>query len=351
MMATNQESAGAPLLEIEDLHTDIVLRHSVVHAVDGVSLKVKAGETLGIVGESGCGKTMTGMSIMRLLPTGGAIVKGSIRLAGRDLVPLSENEMHNVRGNECAVIFQDPMTSLNPTMTIGKQVAEAILAHKKMTRADAMKRAEELLALVGMPRPKDRLRAYPHQLSGGLRQRVVIAIALAGEPRLLIADEPTTALDVTIQAQILGLLDDLSERLGMAILLITHDLGVIAGRADRVAVMYAAKVVEEGPAEAIFHNPHHPYTKALLESIPRLDQVQEERLYSIPGIPPDLSSPPPGCRFAPRCQFATQVCRLTEPVLAGDSDHRFACHHPVGMAPAAMPSGAGTQPSVPGNPA
>jgi oligopeptide/dipeptide ABC transporter ATP-binding protein len=320
----------APLLEITGLKTYIRQRRNEVRAVDGVSLTVEEGETLGLVGESGCGKTMTGMSIIRLLPPGGYIAGGSIKLAGKELTTLPEREMRHVRGNEVAVIFQDPMTSLNPTMQIGQQIAEGVRIHRNASRAQAMKRAEEALGLVGMPRPKERLHDYPHQLSGGLRQRVMIAMALACEPKMLIADEPTTALDVTIQLQILELLYDLKQRLKMAVLLITHDMGVIAGRADRVMVMYAGKIVEAADTVELFNHTRHPYTEALLASIPRMDQREDTPLYSIPGIPPDLSNPPTWCRFQPRCRYATGICHEEEPPLAGDDPaHQFACFNPV----------------------
>ena len=322
---------ATPVLEIKDLRTYIRQRRSLVHAVDGVSLRIEQGETLGLVGESGCGKTMTAMSIMKLLPGGGYIASGSIRLSGQEIVQLEDDEMRRLRGNEVAVIFQDPMTSLNPTMTIGNQIAESLRIHRGWKPDQAMARAEEVLGVVGMPKPKERLHQYPHQLSGGLRQRVMIAMALACEPKLLIADEPTTALDVTIQAQILTLLDNLKREYRMAVLLITHDLGVIAGRADRVAVMYAGKIVEEAPIDELFSNTHHPYAEALLQSIPKPDQEQSQPLYSIPGIPPDLSRPPSGCRFHPRCRYATSECALREPLLDGeDSRHLYACFHPVG---------------------
>ena len=319
------------VLEIDDLHTDIAVKPRVVRAVDGVSFSIRAGETLGLVGESGCGKSMTGMSVMKLLPPGGHIRSGSIRLNGRDVVPLDDREMRAIRGNDVAVIFQDPLTSLNPTMTIGRQIAETLRIHRDVAAGPARARAIEVLGLVGMPRPRERVDDYPHQLSGGLRQRVMIAMALANEPRLLIADEPTTALDVTIQAQILDLLDRLKQELDMAVLLITHDMGVVAGRADRVAVMYAGRIVEEAATTTLFHSVRHRYTEALLDAIPRFDQDRTEELYSIPGMPPDLTNPPPACRFSPRCRFVTPVCTETEPELAElEPDHRFACHHPAG---------------------
>jgi oligopeptide/dipeptide ABC transporter ATP-binding protein len=317
------------LLEIEGLRTEIRGRSSAVVPVDGVSLTIRQGETVGLVGESGCGKTMTAMSIMRMLPPGGHIVSGAIRLSGRDLTPLGPEEMRRVRGSQIATVFQDPMTSLNPTMTIGDQIAGPVRIHQGVSKAAARRRAEEVLGLVGMPRPAERLGAYPHQLSGGLRQRVMIAMALACEPKLLIADEPTTALDVTIQAQILELLDDLKARLDMGMLLVTHDMGVIAGRADKVLVMYAGRIVESAGTEGLFAGPRHPYTEALLGAIPQLDTVRDRDLYSIPGLPPDLANPPSGCRFAPRCRYATQVCEEKDPVLGGGQPgHRYACFHP-----------------------
>jgi peptide/nickel transport system ATP-binding protein len=317
------------LLEVEDLKTQIRLRRGTVHAVDGLSFEVEAGETLGIVGESGCGKTMAAMSIMRLLPRGGFIAGGEIRLDGRDLAKISPTELRSVRGNDVGMVFQDPMNSLNPTMMIGKQIAEVVTTHRDVSKAQALDRAAEVLDLVGLPRPKERLRDYPHQLSGGLRQRVMIAMALACDPKLLIADEPTTALDVTIQEQILSLLDRIKRELGMGIILITHDMGVIAGRADRVLVMYAGRKVETAETLELFKNVRHPYTEALLASIPQLDQDRSQELYSIPGLPPDLRRPPLACRFAARCAFATQECRTHDPPLGGDDpNHPFACFHP-----------------------
>ena len=320
----------APVLDIQDLSTHIKLTSSVVQAVGNIDLHVEAGETLGIVGESGCGKSMTGLSIMGLLPPGGSIVGGSIKLNDRELVGLKDEEMRRVRGNEISMIFQDPLTSLDPTKTIGYQVSEPVRLHRGASKAAALHRAVEVLSLVGLPRPKERLSDYPHQLSGGLRQRVMIAMALACEPKLLIADEPTTALDGTIQAQILTLLKDLKDRLGMAMLLITHDMGVIAGHADRVNVMYAGRVVETAEAGELFTEMHHPYTQALLASIPQLKQDAAKALHAIPGLPPDLTRPPQGCRFAARCPRASDKCRTEEPPLAGrTSEHRFACWHPV----------------------
>jgi peptide/nickel transport system ATP-binding protein len=320
----------SPVLEITDLSTHIQLSRSVVQAVGNIDLAIDAGETLGLVGESGCGKSMTGLSVMGLLPPGGHIVGGSIKLDGRELVNLPEPELRAIRGNDVAMIFQDPLTSLDPTKTIGYQVAEPVRLHRGAGKREATQRATEVLAMVGLPRPKERLGDYPHQLSGGMRQRVMIAIALTCEPKLLIADEPTTALDVTIQAQILALLDSLKERLGMAMLLITHDMGVIAGHADRVNVMYAGRLVETTATGTLFAHMRHPYTQALLGSIPRLSQDNTRRLLNIPGLPPDLSNPPAGCRFAPRCSLATDQCTTTEPSLVGAGlDHLFSCWHPV----------------------
>jgi peptide/nickel transport system ATP-binding protein len=321
----------APLLEIEDLRTDIRLRTATVHALDGVSLTVEAGECLGIVGESGSGKTMTALSIMQLLPLGGRIVGGSITLGGADIAAMDDRGMRRIRGNEVGMIFQDPMTSLNPTMTIGDQIAETVILHRGADKKAALARAVEVLGLVGMPHPAERVGNYPHQMSGGMRQRVMIAMALACEPKLLIADEPTTALDVTIQKQILELIDDLRRRLGMAVILVTHDLGVIAGRADRATVMYAGKVVETTTTQRLFANPRHPYTEALFGALPENAVDGSQRLYSIPGMPPDLTEPPPACRFAPRCRYAQDTCRESEPPLEGSSsDHLYRCFFPVG---------------------
>ena len=315
----------APVLDIENLSTHIKLTSSVVQAVGNVDMRVEAGETLGIVGESGSGKSMTGLSIMGLLPPGGSIVGGSIKLDGRELVGLKQEEMRRVRGNEIAMIFQDPLTSLDPTKTIGYQVAEPVLLHRGASKAEARHRAVEVLNLVGLPRPKERLEDYPHQLSGGLRQRVMIAMALANEPKLLIADEPTTALDVTIQAQILALMRDLKTSTGVAIILITHDLGVVAEICDHVAVMYAGEIVEYAPVDALFAAPQHPYTIGLLGSIPRLDAKAEE-LAAIEGMVPSMAELPAGCRFAPRCPFVRERCRQASPPLAVvGPGHRSRC--------------------------
>ncbi|RAG82484.1 dipeptide ABC transporter ATP-binding protein [Streptacidiphilus pinicola] len=322
-----------PLLEVRNLSTHIRTRRGVVRAVDDVSFTLEAGETLGLVGESGCGKSMTGLSVMGLLPPGGSVLAGSsVKLDGRELVGLPERELRRIRGNDIAMVFQDPMTSLDPTKTIGHQVAESVLLHRGCTRAEAADRATEVLGLVGLPHPRERLDDYPHQLSGGLRQRVLIAMALANEPRVLIADEPTTALDVTIQAQILALLADLRSRLDMAVVLITHDMGVTAGHTDRVNVMYAGRIAESTGTDRLFRGMRHPYTQSLLASVPRLDQDPERQLPTIPGMPPDLTAPPAGCRFADRCAYATDRCREEEPELTGPEGpqgHRFACWHPT----------------------
>ncbi len=317
------------LLEIEDLRTEIRLPGAALPVVDGVSFHLDAGEVLGLVGESGSGKTMTGLSILRLLPANGRRTRGRIRFDGQELTTLGDEEMRRIRGNKIGVVFQDPMTSLNPNMTIGDQVAEPVRFHRRASKADALARAVEVLGLAGVPQPTERLKAYPHQLSGGLRQRVMIAMALSCEPKLLIADEPTTALDVTIQAQILTLLEDLTARLGMGLILITHDMGVVAGRADRVMVMYAGRIVEVAGTEALFEQTRHPYTEALLTSIPQLDQDKSQVLHSIPGMPPDLADLPRGCRFAPRCAFATEECHAAEPALESrETMHAYACFHP-----------------------
>jgi peptide/nickel transport system ATP-binding protein len=323
----------AALLSIEDLRTEIKLRRGVVHAIDGVSLWVDPGECLGIVGESGSGKTMTALSIMRLLPGGGSVVGGRIVVDDVDVARLPESGMEDVRGNLIGMIFQDPLTSLNPTMTIGDQIAESVRLHRGAGKSAALSRAVEVLGLVGMPKPAERIGNFPHQLSGGMRQRVMIAMALACEPKLLIADEPTTALDVTIQKQILELIDSLRQRLRMAVILVTHDLGVIAGRADRVAVMYAGRIVESAPTSVLFANPRHPYTEALFEALPEraAEASSVKRLYNIPGQPPDLTAPPPGCKFAPRCRYARAACRATEPALVDmGSAHSYRCFFPVG---------------------
>jgi peptide/nickel transport system ATP-binding protein len=320
---------ASPALKVEDLTTEIKLSRATVHAVGNVGLEIAQGETLGLVGESGSGKSMLGLSILGLLPNGGHITGGSIKLYDRELVGMSERDLRRIRGNEVAMIFQDSLSSLNPTKSIGEQVAEPVRLHRGANRKEALDRALEVLELVGLPRPKERLSDYPHQLSGGLRQRVMIAIALACEPKVLLADEPTTALDVTIQAQILKVLDDLEQRLGMATLLVTHDMGVVAGRSKRINVMYAGRLVETATSEELFTSMRHPYTQALLGSIPRLESDPTKPLLSIPGLPPDLTNPPQGCRFAARCPYATEQCLAEEPPLTGDGDHLFSCWHPV----------------------
>jgi peptide/nickel transport system ATP-binding protein len=323
----------APLLQVEDLCTEIRLRNATVHALEGVNLTVEAGECVGIVGESGSGKTMTALSIMQLLPHGGRITGGQVLLDGQIISTLNDDAMRHVRGNAIGMIFQDPMTSLNPTMTVGEQIAETVRLHRGASKDQALTRAVEVLGLVGMPRPQERVRAYPHQLSGGMRQRVMIAMALACEPKLLIADEPTTALDVTIQKQILELIDGLRKQLGMAVILVTHDLGVIAGRADRSVVMYAGRVMESTGTGRLFANPRHPYTEALFEALPEKAAETTGKLYNIPGQPPDLTQPPPGCKFAARCRYAQDRCREEEPVLAGSgTEHVYRCFFPVGNA-------------------
>ncbi|OPF72606.1 dipeptide ABC transporter ATP-binding protein [Streptomyces antioxidans] len=309
-------STGSLLLRVDDLHVEIAGRDRTVHALDGVSLDLAPGEALGIVGESGCGKTMTALSVLGLLPGGGRITGGSIDFGGTDLATAVEPVLRGVRGNSIGMVFQDPLTSLNPTMTIGAQVAEPLLLHKGLGKAEAWQRAEEMLRLVGLPTPGERLKNYPHQLSGGMRQRVAIAMALICEPQLLIADEPTTALDVTTQAQILELIDDLRSRLGMALILVTHDLGVIARRVDRVAVMYAGKTVERAGVRTLFAAPRHRYTQALFAALPERAADESQPLATIPGLPPSLVTRPAGCRFAPRCGFATGECRETEPALS-----------------------------------
>jgi oligopeptide/dipeptide ABC transporter ATP-binding protein len=296
-----------PLLEVENLRTHFFTREGVVRAVDGVSFSVEAGRTLGIVGESGCGKSVTALSLMGLIPKPPArIVEGSVTFQGRDLTTLSEHELEDVRGREMAMIFQDPMTSLNPTLRVRTQITEVLDRHFGYSKDDARKRAIELLEEVRIPRAAERLDDYPHRFSGGMRQRVMIAIAIACNPKLLIADEPSTALDVTVQAEILDLLDDLRREHEMGMIMITHDMGVIAETADETAVMYAGQIVEQAPTEELFDHPEHPYTEALLDALPQLEgeNVRMGRLRSIPGRPPDLIAPPEGCRFAPRCPHA-----------------------------------------------
>ncbi len=321
--------SGAALLDIRGLKTSFATENGTVHAVDGVDLQVWPGETLAVVGESGCGKTVTARSVLKLIDRPpGRFEAGQILWEGRDLLLLPDAEMDRIRAREIGMVFQEPMTSLNPVYTVGEQIAEAVRAHARVSRREAMARAVEMLALVQIPNPTRRARDYPHQFSGGMRQRVVIAMALACSPKLLIADEPTTALDVTIQAQILELLDGMKTRLGMAILLITHDMGVVAEHAQRVAVMYAGIVVEEAPVGELFANPRHPYTQGLIRSIPRPDHHagRRTRLEQIPGTVPSLLRPPPFCRFAARCRYVMDVCRAGPPPMRSVGPaHRMAC--------------------------
>lgn len=333
------------VLTIRDLSVEIRRGDRLVHPVSGVSLALDRGETLGIVGETGSGKSMTGLAVMGMLPAGGRVTGGSIDFAGTELVGLPAARYRALRGNDIAMVFQDSMTALNPTRRIGDQVAEPMRLHRGASRQAARARAAELLDLVGIPKPAERMDDYPHQLSGGMRQRVMIAMALVCEPRVIIADEPTTALDVSVQAEILDLLDDLRSRLGMSMILITHDMGVIARHADRVGVMYAGRVAETGPTPSLFSHTRHRYTHALLSSIPSLTQNRSERLFSIPGAPPDLSVSPAGCPFAPRCAAATERCGQEQPALTAQEDgHSYACWHPVTSQPedAAPPTSAVT---------
>jgi peptide/nickel transport system ATP-binding protein len=319
------------LLEIENLQVHFSTDDGMVRAVDGVSIGVDGGETVCVVGESGCGKTVTAMTVLKLIAMPpGRIAGGRILWQGRDLVPLPAEGMRSIRSKEIGYIFQEPMTSLNPVYTVGDQIAETVRHHEGLSKRAALERAADMLRLVQIPNPQKRVHDYPHQFSGGMRQRVVIAMALACNPKLVIADEPTTALDVTIQAQILDLLNEMKERLGMAVLLITHAMGVVAETAQRVVVMYAGKVVEEAPVRSLFATPRHPYTQGLIRSIPRLDlaATEHKRLEAIPGTVPALLHPPPGCRFAARCRFATPECSAAEPALREVSPgHKVACLH------------------------
>ena len=315
------------LLDVRNLRTHFTTSGGVVRAVDGVSWDVRAGETVALVGESGCGKSVSALSVMRLVAQpAGRIVGGQVFFKGRDLLSLSEEQMRHIRGKDIGMIFQEPMTSLNPVLSIGRQLTEPLEIHLGMRAAEARSRAAELLSFVGIGDPQRRLSQFPHQFSGGMRQRMMIAMALACEPALILADEPTTALDVTIQAQILELMKDLSRRLGVAMLIITHNLGVVARYADRVNVMYAGKIVEQGTAREIYKNPRHPYTRGLLRSVPRLDEPRRSKLDPIPGQPPDLSRLPQGCAFAPRCTYAVARCRAEAPHLQSVSpDHLASC--------------------------
>jgi len=318
-----------PLLEVKDLHTEFRTGVGIVRAVDGISYSVEPGETVAIVGESGSGKSVGALSLLRLIPDPpGRITQGEVMFAGRNLMTLSEEEMRQVRGADIGMVFQEPMTSLNPVLTIGRQITETIEQHRGGDAGAAQKRAVELLGLVGIADAERRLRQYPHQLSGGMRQRIMIAIALACDPKLIIADEPTTALDVTIQAQILELMQNLTHRLGVALIIITHNLGVVARYANRVNVMYAGRIVESGSAAALYHDPHHPYTMALLHSVPRLDRPRQARLDPIEGSPPDLTRLDRGCAFRPRCRFAIDRCAEAPPPLlpSGAPGQLAACY-------------------------
>jgi oligopeptide transport system ATP-binding protein len=320
----------APLLDVADLDVRFWTRRGTVHAVNGISFAISPGETLGIVGESGCGKSVTALALMGILPRAGRVTAGGASYEGRDLYSQSESEWQRFRGKEIAMIFQDPMTSLNPVLTIGSQLREAIDAHLDLSKSEASDRVVELLGRVGIPHPKARAKDYPHQFSGGMRQRVMIAMALACEPKVLIADEPTTALDVTIQAQILDLLGDLVTERGTALILITHDLGVVAGMCERVQVMYAGTVVETGSAAPIFKSPRHPYTLGLLQSVPRLDTGRRQALQPIEGSPPNMLSEPASCPFAPRCRYAQEDCLAALPLLEDvGPEQRAACFHPA----------------------
>jgi len=308
-------TSGKTILEVDDLRTEFHTEEGIVHAVNGITYNLHEGETLGIVGESGCGKSVSVLSIMRLLASPPAKIYGSVRFRGTDLLQLPESEMRKIRGAQIAMVFQDPLTSLNPVLTIGYQMIEPLQLHLGMSKAEARDRAVELLEMVGIPEARSRLDDYPHQFSGGMRQRVMIAMALACNPSLLIADEPTTALDVTIQAQIVDLMKQLRDEIGMTLIWITHDLGVVAGLADRVIVMYAGFIVEDAPVDDLYEDPRHPYTKALLKSLPRMDGSPGEKLETIEGLPPDLISLPRGCPFASRCKYAKPICYEQRPPL------------------------------------
>jgi oligopeptide/dipeptide ABC transporter ATP-binding protein len=316
------------LIELKNIKTYFYIEDGVVKAVDGVDFEIYPGETLGIVGESGCGKSVTSLSIMRLIPEPpGKIVDGEIIFNGKDLTKLSQSEMRKIRGNDISMIFQEPMTSLNPVYTIGDQISEAIILHKRVSKSEAMRQSIEMLKKVGISLPEQRVHEYPHQLSGGMRQRVMIAMALSCDPQLLIADEPTTALDVTIQAQILELMNSLKDKFNMSIMMITHDLGVIAEIADRVAVMYAGKIVEYTDVKTLFANPKHPYTWGLMNSIPRMDK-EVEKLEVIPGIVPSPLNFPEGCKYHTRCPLADEKCRREEPeILEVEEGHQVRCWH------------------------
>ncbi|MBM4340235.1 MAG: ABC transporter ATP-binding protein [Deltaproteobacteria bacterium] len=312
------------LLQVKDLKTYFYTDAGVVKAVDGVSYDLSQGETLGLVGESGCGKSVSALSILRLIAyPPGKIVGGEIFFEGKDLLKISEEEIRQIRGNQIAMIFQEPMTSLNPVLTIGLQIGEALELHRNMNKKEAREEILRLLKMVGIPDPERRIDDYPHQFSGGMRQRVMIAMALSCNPKLLIADEPTTAVDVTIQAQLLEVVKELTSRLGTAVILITHNLGVVARHVNRMAVMYAGRIVEQGPAAEVYAHPHHPYTIGLLASVPRLDQPRKERLVPIDGQPPNLISLPPGCSFVPRCSYRMEICFKERPELRPVGDRHF----------------------------
>jgi oligopeptide/dipeptide ABC transporter ATP-binding protein len=324
----HQPGSGLPILQVRGLSTSFFTDDGEVKAVRDVSFDLREGETLGVVGESGCGKSVTALSILGLLQRPGRVVGGEVLFRGRDLLQMQPRELRQIRGRDIAMVFQDPLSSLNPVHRIGYQVSEAMLAHDKVARKDVRARAIDLLRMVRVPAATRRVRDYPHQFSGGMRQRVMIAMGLSNRPELIIADEPTTALDVTVQAQILELLRDLNRETGTSIILITHNMGVVAGICSRVVVMYAGEIVEEGPVEQIFESPQHPYTWSLLRSIPRIDAARHERLRSIEGLPPDLIAPPPGCTFHPRCPFRIDRCFTEEPTLrelGADGRQRAAC--------------------------
>ena len=331
-MSTNNQHSGQVVLEVNDLRTYFYTRDGVVRSVDGMSFAVCQGETLAIVGESGCGKSVTSLSILRLIASPpGKIVSGSIKFHGKDLLNLSDDEMREIRGDKISMIFQEPMTSLNPVLTVGQQIGEVLELHRGCSREQARSRTLEMLKLVNIPEPENRIDNYPHQLSGGMRQRIMIAMALACDPEILIADEPTTALDVTVQSQILQLIREMQKEFNMALILITHDLGVVAEVADRVNVMYAGKIVESGSAEDIYYRPDHPYSIGLLNSIPKIGELESKRLVAIPGQPPSLINLPKGCSFRARCSFTDRVagnlCATTAPTLENKTTEHFSrCH-------------------------
>jgi oligopeptide transport system ATP-binding protein len=323
---TSQPNGSPPILQVEDLVTRFNTPEGIVYAVNGVSFDIREGETLGVVGESGCGKSVTMLSVLQLVQRPpGEIISGTAMFHDQDLLKLTSDEIRHIRGAQIAMIFQDALTALNPVLTIGKQVSEPLMLHLGMKQKEADERVVELLRLVGIPEAEKRLSQYPHQFSGGMRQRVMIAMALACNPQILIADEPTTALDVTIQAQIVDLVKSLRQELGMSVIWITHDLGIVAGLAQRVIVMYAGYVIEAAEVKELYANPQHPYTRGLIHSLPRLDVGERQRLNDIPGLPPLLLQPPVGCQFAPRCAYAFERCKEIPPLLDVSVDHRAAC--------------------------